>query len=499
MTLSPKHLMMTALLITVGWIGATAQSGGATSASERIGLKLAEYTSQFDKDNERNHYVNTLRLCQPSGKPSLTAGMLNTGENLITVHRTDSKDGDTAVGSINFSAVKKTPASQVIDLLDFYQDGEGAHTGSTTVTQDMLPANWGTNGSNLIWQASGYAYISGQGGFTYTVPAGYNNVMLQFIIYVGTNARGGYFAYNLNDTEWSVAATATAGGSSSFVVSGVSSGDVISFYGAINQDGYYLNDSPDIELIGVLHMPDSYVPTIEVTGNGTTTVYQPNDTVNLYGLGAIVDDFSESTSDNTHPESYSYHATYNANVILPSGSATGTDFSATANFTGCTTSDPASATMTGHNGWSFYSSRAYNSSAGICMYIQYYGAIIYTMPASFMGNSVNVKVTTSTGSDGAGILVVNNEQHTFTAGSSYTWTNVPVTTGGIIEFKTDGQTYSADIVSIEITSGNGSSLNAPRYQGTTAASHAIKGLRPRALSPAAESKQERIINVKIND
>lgn len=490
-----KHLLLFTMLLVA--MGATAQS--TTPVNERIGLSLVDNRSTYDPVGQTNNYVNTLRLNQPKGSNKLTAGMLNEGDNVITVTRTDDSDNSTEVATVNLSATKTVPTSEVIDLLDFYQDGEGAHTGSTTVTQDMLPDNWGTNGSNLIWQASGYAYISGQGGFTYTVPAGYDNVMLQFIIYVGTDARGGYFAYNLNNTGWSVAATATAGGSSSFVVSEVSSGDVISFYGAINQNGYYLNASPDIELIGVLFMPSSYVPTIEVTGNGTTTVYQPNDTINLYGLGDVTDRFSVETATNTHPGSYNYSAAMDANIVLPSGSATGTDFYASANFTGCTTSDPASATMTGHNGWSFNSSRAYNSSAGICMYIQFYGAIIYTMPASFMGNSVNVKVTTSTGDDGAGILVVNNEQHTFTAGSSYTWTNVPVTAGGIIEFKTDGQTYSADIVSIEITSGNGSALNAPSNQGTTAASHMVKGLRPNALSPIAESKQERFINVKIND
>lgn len=510
-----KHLMMLTLLFGAGWQLASAQSAGANDPAARLGLSLVEYTSRYDLDYERNHYENTLQLYQPDNK--LTAGMLHEGNNYIVFHRQDARDGDTEFARINLNAVKTTPQSEVIDMLDFYQDGDGAHSGTTTITQAMLGnGSWGTNGTNLIWQASGYAYISGAGGFTYTVPAGYNNAMLQFIIYVGPNARGGYFAYNYNNEGWSIAATASANGVADFVVDGVSTGDVISFYGArVYNNNYQLYQSPDIELFGVLEMPQSYVPTIEVTptkseksnGNwgepspiGNSMTLTPNDQVNLAALGTITDTFDEPTSDNTHPESYTYSATFDANVVLPEGSSTGMDFQASADFSACTTSNPGSAAMTGYDGWSFNESYAYSSGGIISMYIQFYGAVIFTMPDTFMGNSVNVTITTSTGTDGAGIVLVNGQSHTFTAGSTYTWT-VPVTAGGIIEFKSDGQTYSADITRIIITNGNGNGMSAPAINGKGKSSLLPRALKAHQAMPVEtqQFKSTRNNKVKIND
>ncbi len=507
MYLSLKTLLMPVLLMMTGWTLAQAQS----TPAQRIGLTLEDNRSVYTTVGERNQYENDLRLSQPSGDNNLTAGMLNEGDNYIVFHRIDDKNEDVQFGRINLETTKVVPESQVIDMLDFYQDGGGAHTGSTTITQAMLgDGSWGTNGTNLIWQASGYAYISGQGGFTYTVPEGYSNAMFEFIIYVGTNARGGYFAYNLNNEGWTVAATAQAGGVSSFVIDGLNTGDVISFYGVrVYNNNYQLYQSPDIELIGVVDMPSSYLPEYTVTpsynsnvdGNwgadislGNSVTYNPNDHVDLYGLGVITDSFSEGTAYNDHSTHYTYKVDFDANVLLP-----GTvNFYASADFSACTTSDPSSGALTGYNGWSFNGSNAYSSGGIISMYIQFYGAIIFTMPEDFMGNSVTVTVTTSTGSDGAGIVVVNGQSHTFTAGSSYTWT-VPVTAGGTIEFKTDGTTYSADISRIVISSGNGSAMGAP--QQTERSARMIKGKKDLVIPahPIAESKKERNISVKIND
>ena len=217
MKLFMKQPLIFSLLLVAGLNIAHAQSTGDIVQANRIGLSLVDNQSEYTTVGEMNHYSNTLRLCQPAGPYKLTASMLNDGENRVSIHRIDTKDGDNEIGSISFQATRHIPTSQTIDLLDFYQDGAGAHTGSTTITQDMLPANgnWGTDGTNLIWQASGYAYVSGQGGLTFTVPEGYDDATLQFIIYVGTNARGGYFIYNLNNAGWRIAATATAGGTSS--------------------------------------------------------------------------------------------------------------------------------------------------------------------------------------------------------------------------------------------------------------------------------------------
>ena len=504
-----------------GWANALAQAAPTTSPVQRLNLELVNNQSTFVIDEEngnRNEYTNTFRLTQPTDY-KLTAGMLKQGDNFITLSRQgDTETDPTEVARINLNAVKTIPESEVIDIIDFYNDGANPPSSQTTITQAMLSQvseNWGTNGSNLIWQTSGYAYISGDGGLTFTVPAGYNNATMQFIIYIGSNARGGYWTYNLNDEGWSVAARATANGTSSIVISGLNSGDVISLYGGrYYNNQYQLYQSPDIELIGVIHLPTSYIPTIEVTPTisywnqtnenwgtssslGNNVTYTPNDDINLSGLGTMTDQFSVST-ESSYPESYSYNVTYDANVVIPS-SGTGEDFYASANFTTCTTSNPGSGTLTGHNGWAFNSAVAYSSNNIISVYIQYYGDIIYTMPETFMGNSVNVTVTTSTGDDGAGILAVNDMLHTFTAGETFTWT-VPVNANGTIEFKSDGQTYSVDISSIVISSGNGSALNAPVHTGKSQYGLNSKlDLKKTAPLPISESQKKRNTKTIIND
>lgn len=503
--------MTFALLFTAGWTIAQAQSAGAQSPAQRIGLTLEDNRSVYTTVGEQNQYENDLRLNQPTGDYKLTAGLLYNGDNYIVLKRVDDQGEETPAARINLNAVKTVAESEILTILDFYDDGNNPPSSQTTITQAMLPDNWGTNGSNLIWKTSGYAYISGQGGLTYTVPAGYSDATFQFIIYIGSNARGGYWAYNLNDGGWSLAATATAGGSSVITVGGVSSGDVISLYGgrAYNNQ-YQLYQSPDIDLIGVVYLPSSYIPTIEVTpaisywndgdwsaetSLGASTTYGPNDNIDLYGLGTITDSFTASTENNDHSDYYTYSASFDGDIILPTGSSTGTDFYASIDFTACTTSDPGSGTKTGYDGWTFNEAAAYSSSGIISAYIQYYGDMIFTMPNNFMGTSVQVTVTSSTGSDGAGILFVNGESHTFTAGSSYTWT-VPVGANGIIEFTSDGQTYSVDIANIVVRSGNGSALNAPIQTNTSEYIRLPKGLKAVKAQPIAES--EKVLNREIS-
>ena len=95
--------------------------------------------------------------------------------------------------------------------------------------------------------------------------------------------------------------------------------------------------------------------------------------------------------------------------------------------------------------------------------------MLYVLPNNFMGNSVSVTVTTSTGDgssntsgDGRGDLLVNGVSHTFTAGETYTWT-VPVTANGTIEFKAAASApYSPDFTQIVISSGSGAKYNSQR-------------------------------------
>ena len=523
------YYFICSLLLATGWANALAQGTPAVSPAQRLKLDLVDNRSTFVINEQQgtyeNHYVNTLSLSQPGNdNPNkFTAGMLNEGDNYITVHRYDDEANDTPFARINLSATTTTPKSELIDMLDFYQDGAGAHSGSVTLTQEDLgnDSNWGTDGTNLIWQASGYAYITNTTGFTFTVPAGYSDAKMQFIIYNGTNVRGGYWAYNLNDEGWKVVASASAGGESSFIINGVNSGDVISFLGAQYNNGYSLYYSPDIELIGVVHLPNSYVPTIEVTptlsywdqnnddwGNpnslGSSTTYTPNDAIDLSSLGNVTDQFAVQTDNNGHSDYYNYKASLDANVIIPSNVETGLDFYASADFTACTTSNPSSGTLTGHNGWSFNGASAYmDDNNGIWAYIAYYGAIIFQMPETFLGNSVTVTVTSGPNLDNSennytGILYVNDVLYTFTGSGTHSWT-VPVSARGTIEFKTDGQTYSTDIASIVISSGNGHAMSAQAQAANCESTSLPRVLKAKAALPIEQSHKQREFKAIIND
>ena len=504
------YYMLCSLLLSTGWINAFAQ-GSSTTPAERLKLSVVDNRSVFDIDNQENTYTNTLRLSQPGidNPYKLTAGMLNEGDNYITIHRLDNTGGDVECLRVNLNTEVIEQESEVIDMIDFYGDGSNAPSSNTAISANELAGTcWGTNGSNLIWQTSGYAYVTGATGLTFTVPDGYSNASIEFVIYVGSNARGGLFAYNVNgNTSWTPAATATAGGTAAFIVGGLNTGDVVGFWG-VNSAQTSLYDSPDIQLIGALSYPSTIVPDLQITPTvstcdgsawgsetslGNAITLTPNDTINLYGLGNLNDIFSVSTVTNNHPDSYSYKADLDANIVLPV-SGTGSDFTATADFTAAASSNPASAAFTGPGNWEFLGAAVYTPDAGRCCYINSYGTILYVLPDDFMGNSVSVSVTTSTGTDGAGDLLVNGVSHTFTAGETYTWT-VPVTANGTIEFKAAASaTYSPDFTLITISSGNGAKFNSLR----PSVKSLEKSLKPGNALGISNSKGMRDIKL-IND
>ena len=521
------HYLTCSLLLMTGWANALAQAAPTTSPVQRLNLELVNNQSTFVIDEEngnRNEYTNTFRLSQPTDY-KLTAGMLKQGDNFITLSRQGIKDGETIgdptdFARINLNATITTPKTEIIDMLDFYQDGEGVHSSSTTITQTMLGdnSNWGTDGSNLIWQANGYAYITNTTGLTYTVPSGYNNATLEFSIYNGPDARGGYWAYNLNNEGWRIAKKATAGGHSTFVLTGLSSDDIISFLGASYDDGYSLDYSPDIELIYVASVPASFIPTIKVTPTqsyweqniedwgtpsslGSSIVYTPNDAIDLSNLGNVTDQFAVQTDNSGHSDYYSYKADLDANISVALNGETGLDFYASADFTACTTSDPSSGAFTGNNGWFFNGANAYmDDNNDIWVYIAYYGTIIFQMPETFIGNSVTVTVTSGPNLDNnnTGILYVNDVLYTFTGSGSHTWT-VPLSSNGIIEFKADGQTYSTDIASIVISSGNGHAMSAPVQAANGEFTSHPRGLKAKAALPIGQSHKQREFKAIIND
>lgn len=513
-----KHLLMFAVFIMSVWNITQARPDNETTPGQRIQISVADNKSVYTTVGERNDYENLLRLSQPDGQYQLTAGMLNDGDNYIMFHRTDELGGDTTFARLNLNNEVNYPETEYLGILNFYGDGSSHPSSNITLTNNDLPANWSTDGSGLIWQTSGYGTINSSTGLSFTVPDGYSNVNMQLIVYVGSNVRGSYFGYNYNSGGWYVTSQVSAGGA--YVLrtfSGVNSGDVIQIYGGeASGSSYYLSQSPDIALIAFAVVPSSLVPTMTVTPtlsyktNGvwgaeaavpgvSATTYNVNDTINLYGLGTVRDTFHVSTAENAHSSYYNYQVNMEANIVLPSGSATGLDFYASVDFTAATGSDPLTSAFTGPNNWSFLATNVYSPSAGRCAYMLYYGSMLYLMPESFMGNSVSVSITTSNSDDGAGDIYVNGVLHTFAAGETYTWT-VPVCAGGAIEFKPDtSANYSPDFTTVVIRSGNGSALNAPAQGKPKYSAKRNTGNVLDMPMPILESKKECNNIIRIND
>ena len=504
-------LAVCSLLLAAGWTGSAWAQG---TPAQRLGLRLVDNKSTFDNEGQLNHYENVLGLYQLNDSYPFTAGMLNDGDNSIVIYRQAGDDGEFAPAvRINLQAQESIPEPTYLGALSF----TNAPSSQTTVTADMLPEGWGTTTGGLIWQTNGSAYIAAQGGLTYTIPQGYSNVTVQVIAYVGSDVRGGYFTTNLDGLGWYVGSEVSAGGS--YIVRtfyNVNSGQTISIYGGESgSDGYYLAASPDITQIGIRLMPDSYLPLMTVTptasqmgdegwGDESPLDVQPatltvNDLVDLDAL-QVSDTFDQSTADNDHPASYRYKAELDANIEIPEGSGGGMDYYASADFAAATSSNPATAAFVGENNWSFYNTTVYSPSAGQCAYMTGYGRIVYRMPASFMGSSVDVTMTSSTGDDGAGEMYVNGVLHNFNAGETYTWT-VPVTAGGAIELRGIGTTFSIDFTRIVISSGNGTPTGAPRHDTVAPESRPMPGIdgKPVLLQPLGENKTESNSPIKIND
>lgn len=364
----------------------------------------------------------------------------------------------------------------IIGSIDFYNDYPHS---STEIT---VPSPWSVvtpdgEAGTIYMQTNGYAYVAGGSLLTFTVPAGYSNATVTLAIEIGPDA-GYYLA--IGNSLYQV----EAGYTYYITLNGVSSGDEITFYGIRQQNGsYYYAYSPDFGSIIIYEGevdPNSkaprrgvpplrvkapaiaVAPTISYWDNETSTwgeatsltdskIYLPNETIDLSGLGNVVDAFSVSTALNDHPSSYTYHAFLDADILIPENGSS--SFHASLDFNQCTSSDPSTAVITGENNWTFTYVGVYNgpnSSNTYCGYIQSGGNITYYVPNTFSGNTVAVTVTSGIGIDGAGSLMVNGIPHTFTSGSSYTW-NVPVgANGAIIIQPLEGADWSVDLARIEI-------------------------------------------------
>jgi hypothetical protein len=483
------------LLIAAGWTNAFAQALPAESPVQRLKLELVDNVSIYNIDQQQNVYTNTLRVDQPDGNNKLIASMLKEGDNYIIFSRQgDTESEPTDFGRINLNAVKTAP-EVFFDGLNFYGDGSYAPSSSIYITSDMLAElspYWSTSesGQGLVWQTNGCAYIRATDGLTFTVPDGYTDVVLQIDILVGPDASPGNFAFQVNSDGWYIGSDDTQTGYvATEVFPGINSGDVISILGADASQGQ-LAVSPDIAWIEVQIFPLSYTTTIEVTPTisykngedwesasalGTATTYTPNVEIDFTNLGNITDQFSESTADNSHPDSYSYNAKLDANVSWPESGGSG-NFYANADFSNQSITGDGTWVM---NGGDIYQVDTQNHLAAI---LDYWGALLFTMPETFTGSQVTVTVTSCPGELGARDLYVNGEPHTFTSGSTYTWT-VDIAANGIIEFRGPSDTYSVGISSIVISSSNRSSLNAPQNSGMEKKNNLHRGKQHQANEP----------------
>ena len=506
------YLFTCSLLLATGWANALAQGTPAVSPAQRLKLNLVDNVSTFNINDQQNEYVNTLSISQPTDN-KFTAGMLNEGDNYITFTRQgDTETEPTEFARINLNAVKTTPRSSFIDGLDFYGDGSSLPSSNTYVTNDMLAqisTNWGTsaNGQGLTWQTNGCAYVHAIDGLTFTVPAGYNNATIEMMIMVGPDAAYGEFAFQVNSDGWYIGSDAETGYVSTEVFTGINSGDVISILGG-NSSESQVTYSPDIAWIEVIALPSSYIPTVEVnptisykngedwenvTSIGSITTYLPNDYINLNSLGNVTDQFDVSTESINNPTSYNYNVKCDANVMWPESGASG-NFYASVDFT--------TQAVTGDGTWEMNESDIYriDNQNNVAAVIDYWGDILYTMPASFTGNQVTVTVTSCPGAIGARDLYVNGVQHTFTSSSTYAWI-VEVAANGTIEFKAPVDRYSVGITSIVISSTNSSSLNASQIGNKTIKKKTYRDIYHQANEPKPLKKgaKQRIYNLVIND
>ena len=472
-------IILFGLLIAVGWINALAQQQPTQSAAERLALTLVDNVSVYDPVEQTNTYTNTLQLTQPANN-KLTAGMLNNGDNIITISRQGIKDGANEgnpeeIARVNVMRTPQTYPTNPIGSLNL----TSIITSSGSL-DGRLPANWTSTG--LYYNRNGYAYIqSGTNNhLSFTIPSGLNIHNGKILVSIYTTQTG-YFAVG----GWINRAVANSW--NSFGVTGVNAGDVITIQG-VSQSGGTAQSARmtqiEVDFLEPLVPVYDVTTTLSTKGNngwsneaafGTTSAFSPNDEISLDGMSNLIDNFSVSTEFNAHPDTYSYTATVDANILFPSGGSSETNFYASADYqNGDGTVEGI--VVTGPNNW-YYEFIGLEDEGAYCLWFNNDGNVLYTMPNDFAGNSVNVTIIADTGTYGNGSMMVNGVSHTFVAGETYTWT-VPVCANGTILFAcipTDP--YSVDVSKIIISSGNGSASGAPRHVSNNQGKNIAKGVK----------------------
>ena len=481
-------MFLCSLLLAAGWTSSMAQQAPTDSPSQRFALTVVDYQSVYDINSQTNTYTNTLRLDQPTSDNKFTAGMLKAGDNIITVSRQGIKDDENDgtpvdVARVNLNAEIVKGEIETLSELTFT---------STTVNQ----SGWSANGLRSSgWGSSGYYIRSGNNyHLTYTIPAGYSEVTI--IVSIGTYTAGNF---KINGRV----SSATANQYNNYYFTYMSSGDQIRIQGC-NSSGNNA-DSPYMESVNIYVLP-SLLPSVNITpfvsyktgdswGASTSLASsspnKPNDFINFDGLNAdVTDTFSESTADNSHANSYSYTATLDANISWSNTDMSG-DFYASADYENGN-GTIAGFVLKGPNNWEYQLVGAQDNGI-MCMWLPYYGSILYTMPNTFAGSSVNVVMKADSGTNSGGSILVNGVKHTFSPGETYTWT-LPISANGTILFTCDrDENYTLNVSKVEIIGGNGAALNTSSYtvvsQGAADQSIPSIGMQVRQLNPDLTKKK----------
>ena len=488
-------MILSGLLLTVGWSPAVAQQP-AESPTQRLALTVVDNKSVYDINAQTNTYTNILRLSQPAGSNKLTAGMLKAGDNFITITRQGIKDGENAgpaadIARLNLNAEIVKGEVETLSQLTL---------SSTTVNQ----SGWSASGLRSAgWGSSGYYIRSGNNyHLTYTIPAGYTDVTI--IVQIGAYTAG-YFKINGR------VCSAKANQYNNFYFAHLSSGDQIKIQGC-DSNGNSAS-SPNMESVSIYVLP-SLLPSVHITSsishkNGdswgastelvASTPHALNDLINLDGLNVdVTDTFSESTASNSHASSYNYTASLDANISWTSSDISG-DFYASADY------EQGDGTLegfvlTGPNNWEYQLVGAQDDDI-MCMWLPNYGSILYTMPNSYAGSSVDVVMKADSGTNSGGSILVNGIKHTFSPGETYTWT-LPISANGTILFTCDpSENYTLNVSKVEIKGGTGTALHAWNYtcghQEATNQLIPLSGIQVRQLDSALTKKE--CVNIKHED
>lgn len=244
-----------------------------------------------------------------------------------------------------------------------------------------------------------------------------------------------------------------------------------------NNDEYPDNYSYYASMVANIELPDPTMTSILLPNEDVDLGMNTSTTVTVLGLN-IEDDVTITTTggftvspstltasqmNNGQDATVSYtgsesHAT--GTLTVTAGQLTQTvnlnyGFYACVNFLNSTYTNVANAEYIGPNAWTFHNVSMYNGEGSGGNYLAYFqpgGSIVYTMPDSFSGSEVEVKILSGTSdSDSTGDLWVNGEQYTYTAqNTSHSW-NVSVGAGGTITIEGPSDGLSLDIAMVEIT------------------------------------------------